>query len=421
MDLSWSRRLIPALSGGRGRPPIFLDGPGGTQVPGAVVRAMADYLVFANANSGGPFATSRATDDAIGRARQAMGLLLGAGPDEISFGANSTTLCFLLALAVGRDLRPGERVVITDMDHEANRAPWLALREREIEVVSAPVDPGTGVWDAGALLDLIDSRTRVVAFGLASNATGAINDPAPVLERARQLGALTVVDAVHSVPHLVTDVAALGADFLFCSAYKFFGPHVGVLYGRRQAVAALSSYRVGPQAETGPQKLETGTLNHEGLAGIPAAVEFIASLGGWEGPALDRAAVVAGMEALASYEDLLLQPLLDGLAAIPAITLRGPGRDGPRTPTVAFTVDGLSPERVVGLLAERHIYAWDGHFYAATLVEQMGLAGAGGLIRMGLAPYNTRQELEQVLEVLEEICRGPTGRQAERRSGEGGW
>ncbi len=404
-DLSFTREFFPALERNVGGfPAAFLDGPGGTQVPRRVVAAVSDYLIEANANVGGPFVTTRLTDDVINGARAAAAALLGADPGEIAFGANMTTLNYSLALALGRDLGPGDRIVITDLDHEANRGPWLDQKERGVEVVSAPIRTDSCTLDMGALLDLIDDRTRVVAVGAASNALGTVTDLAPIIEAARAVGAVTVVDAVHYVPHSPVDVRVLGCDFLMCSAYKFFGPHVGILYGRKEAFERLRAYRIWPQKEYAPNKIETGTLNHEGLAGVTAAVEFIAGMGlGQEWAAPERSLVIAGMEAAREYEDGLSRRLLDGLSTMDWIKVYGPPPGSSRTPTVSFTVRGMSPWDTGMALAEQGIFVWDGHFYAKTLIARLGLLDEGGVIRVGFAPYNTIGEVDRLLGQLEAL------------------
>jgi cysteine desulfurase family protein (TIGR01976 family) len=426
VDTSFCRPDFPALRReAGGRPAIFLDGPGGTQVPVTVAEAMAGYLVRCNANIHGAFPTSRETDEVIDRARRAMAVLLSASPSEIAFGANMTTLNFALARAIGRGIAPGDEVVITDLDHEANRAPWETLAEKGAVVKSVRVRPGEWTLDMDDLAAKVTPRTKVVALGYASNAVGTVNDVAAAARLAHAAGALCVVDAVHFAPHGVIDVAAIGCDFLLCSAYKFFGPHVGVLYGRTAAFAALDAYKVKPQDSRHPYKIETGTQNHEGLAGVTAAVEFIARLGRraramaegnmaiassslpfvaaatdaalGQGPS--RGDVVAGLTAIEGHERPLARRLQEGLSAIPGVTVYGPPATASRrAPTVSFTVSGRKARSVTEGLAAKGIFAWDGDFYATTLLAKLGLAGLGGLVRFGLAPYNTAEEIEYTLE-----------------------
>lgn len=416
VDLSHCRAQFPALElTVNGYPAAFLDGPGGTQVPRSVIEAMTDYLVRKNANTHGAFLTSRATDETIIEARRALADLLGAKPDEIAFGANMTTLNFALSRAIARGLKPGDEIVVTELDHDANVSPWTALAEQGIVIRQVRVDPATCTLDMEHFASLLGPRTRVVAVGWASNAVGTVNDVARVVRMAHEVGALAVIDAVHYAPHGPIDVKALECDFLLCSVYKFFGPHVGVLYGRREAFERLQTYKVRPQSPRIPEKIETGTLNHEGLAGAAAAVDFIAGLGrpyletfreALGGASGRRAEVLAGMHAIEAHEAPLARRLLDGLARIPEVRVYGPPEGHPRTPTVSFTLEGRHPAEVARFLGERGLFVWDGDFYAVTLVERLGLAEKGGLVRVGLAPYNTAEEIDRLLEAVEELARG---------------
>ncbi len=419
--LTGCREQFPALGMEvAGRPVVFLDGPGGTQVPRGVTEAMTRYLYWQNANAHGMFATSRATDQVVERARAAVADLLGAvSPDEVAFGYNSTTLLFHLARMIGRDLAPGDEVVITELDHEANRAPWLALRDGGVVVLEAAVNTATCQLEMDDLARKIGPRTRVVAVGAASNAVGTVSDLAAVRRLARAAGALLVVDGVHFVPHIPTDVVEMGCDFLVCSAYKFFGPHLGVLYGRREAFERLRCHKVEPQLESIPHRVETGTPNFEGIAGAAAAVEFLAGLGeqcceagggAGEGEADGgrclRAGVLAGMQAVEAYERDLAKRLYEGLAGIAKVRLYGPPAGERRTPTISFVVEGMHAEEVARKLGDQGIFAWDGDFYATTLVRKLGLAAGGGLVRMGLAPYNTGEEIERTIEAVARIAGG---------------
>lgn len=414
VDLSPCRTHFPALARTvGGQPAAFLDGPGGTQVPQAVIEAMARYLARSNANTHGAFATSRETDEVIAAARRAAADFVGADPDEIAFGANMTTLSFALSRALARSgLDSGDEVLVTEMDHRANVDPWLALAEQGFVVRMVRMDPAACTLDMADLERKLSERTRVVAVGWASNAVGTVNDVARIVALARQVEAVTVVDAVHYAPHGPIDARELGCDFLLWSAYKVFGPHVGVLYGRREAFAALRAYRVLPQPDRPPEKLETGTLNHEGLAGYAASVDFLAELGRPHRERLApgvpgrRGELVAAMRAIQAYEDGLCRRLLDGLGRIPGVRVYGPPAGHPRAPTVAFTVEGRAPRAVAEFLAARGIFVWDGDFYATTLVERLGLADRGGLVRAGLAPYNTAAEVDRLLAALEELAAG---------------
>ncbi len=419
-DVPYVRRQFPAL--GRtidGRPVAYFDSPGGTQVPQLVVDAVSDYLVNHNSNTHGYFATTVETDHLLADARDALADLLGCSWDEVAFGANTTTLNFLLAHSLARDLSEGDEIVITEIDHEANRGPWISLQDRGVVVREVPVDTATCTLDWNAFERIVNERTRVVAVVWASNAVGTINDVARVVDLARRNGALTVVDAVHYALHGVIDVAALGCDFLLCSAYKFFAPHVGVLYARRETAEIVRPLRLRTQLRETPFKFETGTLDHEGIAGAAAAVEFIADMGrhhlrrvaadpllaprleGLEGR---RRQIVAGMVASEAYEQPLAGHLIEGLREIPGVTVYGPPDGHARTSTVAFTVGDLRPEEVCRSLGREGLFLWDGHFYAIRLVERLGLIDRGGLVRAGLAPYTTADEVERLLDGVRRLA-----------------
>jgi cysteine desulfurase family protein (TIGR01976 family) len=412
IDLSFCRSEFPALQQSvDGHPVAFLDGPGGTQVPQSVIDAIANYLMFENSNTHGNFLTSQRTDRRLAEAREAMADFLGASPDEIAFGNNMTSLSFALSRALGRDLGPGDRVVITDLDHEANRGPWLALAETGAEVVSVRVDLETCTLDLDDFRHKITPDTRIVALGYASNAVGTVNDVETVCRWAKEAGAISVVDAVHYAPHGPIDVKEVGCDFLLCSSYKFFGPHVGIIYGRSEAFDALKAYRVAPQEDSRPYKIETGTLNHEGIAGLLPAVEFVASIGGHY-PSLypagmsgseRRKRVVAGMRAIASYEHGLAENLFGLLRSLNGVRIYGPGPSAKRAPTFSFTVKDAGAAEVAAFLGKRGIFVWDGDFYASRLVTLLGLVPRGGLVRVGLAPYNTGEEIGRLAQALEDF------------------
>ncbi len=419
LDLSPLRREFPALQQTfNGQPLAFLDGPGGTQVPAVVIEAMARYLTEANANAGGAYLTSRRTDETIAAARRAMADFFNApSPDEIVFGPNMTTLTFGVSRAIGRELKPGDEIVVTRLDHDANISPWLALQEQGVVVRWADFDPADCTLDVDGLAALITGRTRLVAVGYASNAVGTINDVRRIGQLAHAAGAWVYVDAVHYAPHGPIDVQAIGCDFLACSAYKFFGPHVGVLYGRRELLERLAAYKVRPAGDEPPDKFETGTQNHEGLAGVTAAVDYLASVGtrygqefaglfpGFEGR---RLALKAAMAAIQTYERALGWRLIEGLQAIEGLTIYGltdPARLEHRAPTVSFTLAGLSPSQVARRLDEHNIFVWDGNFYALAVTERLGLEGKGGLVRVGLAHYNTAAEVDRLVEVVADMRR----------------
>lgn len=380
-----------------GRPVAYFDGPGGTQVPERVVAAMTDYLFNHNANTHWAYPTSVETDAMIAGARAAVAALLGARPEEIAFGANMTTLTFHLARALGRAWGEGDEVVITALDHHANVAPWQALaRERGITLRMVDVDLATGTLDWHSLEAAFTPRTRLLAIGAASNALGTVNDVAAAVRLARAAGALTLVDAVHFVPHAPVDVRQLDCDFLVCSAYKFYGPHVGIVYGRQGLIETLDVPKLRPAPETAPERLETGTLNHEGIAGTSAAVDFLASMA-------PTGTLAAGLAELHRRGGELVARLWNALSAIDGVTLYGPPPGRPRTPTVAFTVRGMPADDVARALAERAVFVSSGDFYATTIVERLGLADSG-LVRAGCACYTTADEVDRLVEGVRAVA-----------------
>jgi cysteine desulfurase family protein (TIGR01976 family) len=410
-DLDYVRAQFPALRRTvNGYPAAYLDGPGGTQVPQRVLDTISDYLINHNSNIHGAFATSEETDAIIDGSRRAMADFLGCDWDEVSFGANMTTLTMLLAQGIARTLQPGDEVLITELDHEGNRGPWLLLEDRGIVVREAPVNLETCTIDWDGWRALLGPRTKLVAMGYASNATGTVNDVRRAAKAAHEVGALLFVDAVHYALHGPIDVRDIGCDFLACSAYKFFGPHVGCLYVRREANEHVNPLKLRAQEDDPPFRYETGTLNHEGIAGAAEAVEFIADLGRHhaDDPAAvaeRRAAVVAGMQAIEAYEQPLAARLIEGLGSLPGVHLYGPPAGHPRTSTVSFTVPGVDAPRVARTLAQKGLFVWDGDFFATRLVELLGLAERGGLVRVGLAPYNSPGEVERVISAVTEIAR----------------
>jgi cysteine desulfurase family protein (TIGR01976 family) len=403
LDVELVRSQFPALASGA----TFFDNPGGTQVARPVLDRMNRYLVHTNANHGGVFATSRESDALLVEAHAAMADLLGAASgDEIVFGANMTTLTFALSRALGRWLKPGDEVVVTRLDHDANVAPWLLVAEDRGAIVKwADVNPEDCTLDLRDLERQLGPRTRLVACGHASNAVGTLNDVAAISRMAHAVGALCFVDAVQSAPHVSIDVRALGCDFLACSAYKFFGPHVGVLWGRYDLLERLTAYKVRPASDRPPDKFETGTLNHEGIAGALGAVEYLESLAPGPGGGTRRERLVAAMDAIAAYERELCARLLDGLRSVKGVKVWGitdPARLAWRVPTVSFTREGWSPRRIAERLAARDIYVWAGNFYALAIMERLALQAGGGMLRAGLAHYNTRAEVDRFLEVMAE-------------------
>ena len=394
------RAHFPALERRHhGYPVAYFDGPGGTQAPRAVGEAMTDYLYHHNANAHWAYPTSEESDAAIDDARQTLADFLNAAPDEVVFGNNMTTLTYHLARALGRRWGPGDEIVVTELDHHANIDPWRDLAtERGVTVHTARMNTETGQLDGDDLERLLGPRTRLLAIGAASNALGTINDVHRAVERARGVGALVFVDAVHAAPHALVDVRALDCDFLACSAYKFYGPHVGVLYGRQELLASLDFPRVTPAPNTAPERAETGTKNHEGIVGAAAAVDFLASLA--EGDTR-RARLQATFEALHTRGVDLVTRLWKGLAALDGVTLYGPPPDQARTPTVAFTVRGHTARDVSRRLAERGLFLSHGNFYAATVVKRLGVEG---LVRAGCACYTTEEEVERLIAGVSEMA-----------------
>jgi cysteine desulfurase family protein (TIGR01976 family) len=403
-DLAAVRAQFPALARReQGVPVAYFDGPGGTQVPRSVAEAMLDYLYHHNANTHWAFPTSAETDAAILGARGALADFLGASQDEVAFGANMTTLTFHLARALGRDWGPGDEVVITELDHHANVAPWEAVaRERGISLRVVPFDPRSFELDLAVLEKALSPRVKLLAIGAASNALGTVTDVTRAVRLARQAGILSFVDAVHFAAHGRVDVRAIGCDFLACSAYKFYGPHLGVLYGQKQRIAGLDVPRLRPAPDTPPERLETGTQNHEGIVGAAAAVEFIAAMG--RGPTrsarLDQAA-----DLLHQHGQALVERLWAGLGEIGGVTRYGPPPGRPRTPTVAFTLKGRPSEEVARRLATRGVFVSHGDFYAATVIDRLGLAEEG-VVRAGCACYTTAEEVDRLVRGVAEIAKG---------------
>ncbi|MFL5583101.1 MAG: cysteine desulfurase-like protein [Gemmatimonadaceae bacterium] len=400
------RAQFPALERRHGGHPVaYFDGPGGTQVPRAVGEAMLDYLYHHNANTHWAYPTSEETDALIAGARRALADFLNATPDEIAFGANMTSLTFHLSRALGRRWGAGDEVVVTELDHHANIDPWLALqKERGVTVRSVRVNATTGQLDLDHLEQLLGPKTRLLAVGAASNAIGTVSDVRRAAERAHAAGALVFVDAVHYAPHALVDVRDVGCDFLACSAYKFYGPHIGVMFGRRDLLQDLDVPKVAPAPEYAPENLETGTGNHEGMVGAAAAVDFLAGIGGVGGADTRRARLSTAMHALHERGMRLAARLWSGLREIPGVTLYGPEPGLPRTPTVSFTLAGHTSEAVARHLAARGVFVSHGDFYAATLVLRLG-QGEHGIVRVGCACYTTGEEVERVLDGVRVLAR----------------
>lgn len=401
LDTLAIRQHFPALQRQyNGYPIAFFDGPGGTQVPQSVADAVTRYLLDHNANTHWEYPTSHETDAIIAGAREAMADLLGARPDEISFGNNMTTITFHLARALARELQPGDRIVVTELDHHANIAPWVAIaKDHRLELRFVRMIPETGQLDWDDLERAITNRTRILAIGAASNALGTINDIPRAAEIAHAHGALVFVDAVHYVPHNFTDVRQLGCDFLACSAYKFYGPHIGILYGRDELIQRLDPPKLEPAPNHGAERLETGTQNHEGIAGAAAAVDFLASLGTGD---TRREKLRDAFQKLHHHGARLVSRLWTELDATPGIRLYGPTPDQPRTSTLAFTLDRIPTDEVTRRLAERAVFTSHGDFYATTAVERLGV-GPDGLVRAGIACYTTDDELDRLIDGIRSL------------------
>jgi cysteine desulfurase family protein (TIGR01976 family) len=409
LDLEWIRAQFPALSQTEnGHSVVFFDGPGGTQVPGAVIDAIAKYMTTSNANSHGLFSTSRRTDAMVAEAREAVADLLGCTAEEVIFGANMTTLTFAFSRAIGRALQPGDEIVVTRLDHDANVASWLALQEKGIKIRMVDIHVEDCTLDLSHLQTLLNKRTKVVAVGYASNAVGTINNIAQISQLAHAVGAWVFVDAVHYAPHGFIDVRALDCDFLTCSAYKFFGPHLGILYGKRELLARLSPYKVRPASDENPERWETGTLSFEALAGTIATINYLAKIGRHLQPGVSsqRQAIRVAMAAIDNHEQTLAKYLIPKLLEIPGVRVYGItdlAHFDRRTPTVALRLHSQTPAEIAKALGDRSIYTWHGNFHALNLTERLQVEPTGGFLRIGLVHYNTIEEVHYLLDALQEI------------------
>jgi cysteine desulfurase family protein (TIGR01976 family) len=399
-DVQAVREQFPALDRTyRGRGVVYFDGPGGSQVARQAIEAISGYMERGGANLHGVFPTSTETEEILADTRRAAADFLGSAPDEIAFGANMTTLTFAISRALAQEWDENSEIVVTELDHRANVDPWvLAAAERGARVRWVRVTPETLTLDEKDLEQNINENTKLVAMGLASNAVGTVNDVATVAERARDAGALVTVDAVHAAPHIPVDRGAIGADIITCSAYKFFGPHVGVTAIRRDLFEKLGVYRLEPAPEYIPDKLETGTQNHEGIAGVKGALDFIASLG--EGTSR-RERLTSAMQTIEDYEAALAETFRSALEQLPGVKLYAAPQEVRKTPTIAFGVEGHTPEEVCVRMLEDGFFIAAGDFYASTLAEKLGIRDGDGFIRAGLAPYNTEYEVERFVEALE--------------------
>jgi cysteine desulfurase family protein (TIGR01976 family) len=412
LDVDALRVQFPALAAEQdGRPVAYFDGPGGTQVPQRVIDAVGAYYREANANHGGAFLTSERSDAISAAAHAALADFLGAtSPEEIKLGPNMTTLTFHVSRAIAATMSAGDEIVITALDHEANRGPWEAVaRDRGLLIREVDIRSNDVTLDLDAFDRALGARTRLICFGYASNAVGSINPVAELVRRAHGVGAWTYVDAVHYAPHGPIDVAALDTDFLACSVYKFFGPHQGVLYGKRERLEALPAYKLKPADD----RFETGTQSFELQGGTLAAIEYLAEIGARFGDVARggrRQQLVAGMSAIRDYEAVLFERLVDGVDRIPGVRIWGitdRSRFTDRTPTLALTIDGRRPRAAAEELGRRGFATWDGNFYAQTLIERLGLEPTGGVLRIGLVHYNTAEEVDRLLGALEAIAAGP--------------
>jgi len=411
------RPLFPSLNqpvDNRGTLPVFFDNPAGTQVPQAVIDAVAEYYLTMNANAGGAFATSQRSDAMMQRRREQVAAFLNApNPDEIVFGQNMTTLNFALSHALARTLNPGDEIVLTHMDHDANVSPWLHIAQDHglaVRWVNILTDDCT--LDMDSLEAALSDKTKIVAAVHASNAVGTINPVERIAEMAHAAGALFVMDAVQSAPHIPIDVQAIGCDFLLCSAYKFFGPHIGIMWGRYDLLADLPVYKVRPAKDKPPYRWETGTLSFETINAVGAALDYLATIGA-ENPSGDfpgmdgtRLHLKQAMHAMTLYERELAAYLTEGLRSLPGVTIAGitdPTRAAERVPTVAFALESHTPAQIQQILGEQHIYVWSGHYYAIEIMAQLGRA-EHGLVRVGLAHYNTMAEIDRLLEALHTLA-----------------
>jgi cysteine desulfurase family protein (TIGR01976 family) len=410
LDVSWVREQFPSLKQTvNGVPAVFLDGPAGTQVSRQVIAAMKDYLEKSNANTCGAFATSRRSDAMLAESHRAMADFVGGDPDEIHFGPNMTTLTFALARSIGRELKAGDEIVVTTLDHDANVAPWRALEEKGVVVRQADIHVEDCTLDLDDLHVKINARTRVVAAGYASNAVGTINPAAEIVRMAHAAGALAFIDAVHYAPHGAIDVRALDCDFLACSPYKFFGPHTGVMYGTREHLLKLRAYKVRPAPDKLPDKWEVGTLMHESIAGVLATVEYLAELGRKSEACVKtrREALLAAYRAIGEYERGLSAQMLAGFARIRGLKVYGitdAARLAERVPTFGMRLAGKSPLECAEFLGKRGIFTWDGNYYALNVTERLGVEETGGLLRIGAVHYNTPAEIERMLAALAQLA-----------------
>jgi cysteine desulfurase family protein (TIGR01976 family) len=406
LDITWVRAQFPSLqTQWKGQPAVFFDGPAGTQVPTQVMHAIQNYLMTANANTGGAFLTSRRTDEMIAHARAAMADFFHCEKEEVVFGQNMTTITFALSRAIARELQAGDEIVLTTLDHDANFSPWKALEEKGVVIRQVDIREEDCTLNLDDLKSKINEKTKLVAVGYASNSVGAINPVAQITQWAHAVGAMIFIDAVHYAPHGLIDVKALDCDFLVCSPYKFFGPHTGALYGKRQHLQYFRPYKVRPCSEQVPDRWESGTQVHELIAGIGAAVEYLAELGRRMDASVKtrREALAAAFRATVAHETRLIGRLIEGLQTIPGVRIYGitdPRRSAERCSTLSLRIGNHHPTAIASYLGERGIFTWDGNYYALNLSERLGVESMGGMLRIGLVHYNTMDEVERLLTAL---------------------
>src|ERR1700726_4010 len=412
-DIAWVRQQFPSLSlQYQHHGSAFLDGPAGTQVPKQVMDAVQYYFLGANANTYGAFLTSQRTNEMILSARAAMADFFNCDPNEVVFGQNMTTITFALSRAIGRELNPGDEIVVTTLDHDANVAPWRALEEKGVVIRQVDIREADCTLDMDDLKRKISTKTKLVAVGYASNIVGTINPVAEITKLAHAAGALMFIDAVHYAPHGLIDVKALDCDFLACSPYKFFGPHMGTLYGKREHLLRFNPYKVRPAPNSLPDRWETGTQVQELIAGIGAAVDYIADLGRRCDPSAKdrRSALLAAYRATRQHEMTLLSQLIPGLLAIPGLRFFGitdPARFNDRCSTVSIRLANPTPAETAKFLGDRGIFTWDGNYYALNLTERLGVEQTGGLLRIGLVHYKTAEEVDRLLAAMRELASSP--------------
>jgi len=410
-DSAWARAQFPSLQTQvNGQPAAFLDGPAGTQVPTQVIHAIQNYLLTSNANTGGAFLTSRRTEEIISNARAAMANLFQCDRDEVVFGQNMTTITFAISRAIARELNPGDEILLTILDHDANFSPWKALEEKGIVIRTVDIREEDCTLNLDDLKSKLNGKTRLVAVGYASNSVGTINPVAEITKLAHAAGAMIYIDAVHYAPHGLMDVKALDCDFLVCSPYKFFGPHMGALYGKRRHLQHFRPYKVRPCAEQLPDRWESGTQVHELIAGIGAAVEYLAELGRHcdVSAKTRREALAAAYRSTVAHEAGLIWRLIDGLKAIAGCRIYGitdPQRSAERCSTLSLRLGNHHPTAIAKFLGDRGIFTWDGNYYALNLSERLGVESDGGMLRIGLVHYNTADEVDRLLAGLREFAK----------------